>query len=248
MPDRAAIVAVSGVASAIGLAIARRFATDGARVFGCDLDAAGLDKAQQAGIETKPVDLANRSQARGWMGRVAAANGGRVDVLVNNCGGVAGQSFTPFDTVVDASWDQVMAINVNAAAALSQAAIGAMREAGGGAIINIASGASLRASMTGVQAYCAAKHALLGLTRQLSRELGPANIRVNAVAPGFIITGPATRRQWDAYDQGERDAIIRGTALRRLGTPEEIADVVAFLASPSARFITGQILSVDGGR
>ena len=116
-----------------------------------------------------------------------------------------------------------------------------------GAIVNIGSGASLRASMTGVQAYCAAKHAVLGLTRQLAQEFGPFGVRVNAVAPGFVQT-PATARQWASYPAERQRALVEGVPLRRLGTPEDVARAVLFLASDDAGFITGEILSVNGGR
>ena len=122
-----------------------------------------------------------------------------------------------------------------------------MKAAASGAIVNVASGAALRASMTGVQAYAAAKHALLGLSRQLAHELGPHGIRVNAVAPGFVQTNAATARQWEAYGPERQRQIVEGIALRRLGTPQDIADAVAFLASDQAGFITGEILSVNGG-
>ena len=102
--------------------------------------------------------------------------------------------------------------------------------------------------MTGVQAYCAAKHAMLGLTRQLAQELGPADIRVNAVAPGFVVTNAATQAQWNGYGEAGQAALIGRTALRRLGTADDIAQAVLFLASEAAGFITGQIISVDGGQ
>lgn len=241
------IVAVSGAGSGFGRAIAAAFISDGARVFGCDVDNAGLAAAQACGVETASVDLSDRSAAREWISDIVA-NTGRIDVLVNNAGGVLGQAHRPFPEVEDADWDAVFAINVHAAAALSQAAVARMALAGGGAIVNIASGASLKASLTGVQAYCAAKHAMLGLTRQLAQEFGTAGIRVNAVAPGFVITNEATQAQWRGYGEAGQAALIGRTALRRLGRPEDIAQAVLFLSSEAAGFITGQILSVDGGQ
>jgi 3-oxoacyl-[acyl-carrier protein] reductase len=123
-----------------------------------------------------------------------------------------------------------------------------MRAAGGGRIVNIASGAGLRPSLTGIQAYTAAKHALVGLTRQLSQDLGPQGIAVNAVAPGFVRSNPATERQWQAYGPEGQARLVQSIHLRRLGTADDVAYAVTFLAGPQAGWISGQVLSVDGGR
>ena len=247
LPDLAGrTVAVSGVTSAFGAVIAEAFVVQGARVFGCDVDPAGFPALVSAGVGCAAVDLCDRAAAADWIEAVAAEAGG-LDFLVNNAGGVAGQQHEPFETLSDADWDIVLAINLNAAMALSRAATPHMAAARSGAIVNICSGASLRASLTGIQAYCAAKHGLLGLTRQLAHELGPQGIRVNAVAPGLVLTGEATRRQWNGYGAEQQAAILSGIAMRRLGTAEEIARATLFLASDWAGFITGQILSVDGG-
>lgn len=192
------------------------------------------------------VDLCNSAAAADWIDTIVAGAGG-IDILVNNAGGVAGQQHQPFETLPDADWDLVLDINLNAAMALSRACTRSMAEARSGAIVNICSGASLRASLTGIQAYCAAKHGLLGLTRQLAHELGPQGIRVNAVAPGLVLTGEATRRQWEAYGAERQAEILGGVAMRRLGAAEDIARATLFLASDWAGFVTGQILSVDGG-
>ncbi|MEO7938050.1 MAG: SDR family oxidoreductase, partial [Burkholderiaceae bacterium] len=108
--------------------------------------------------------------------------------------------------------------------------------------------AGLRPSLTGIQAYTASKHALVGLTRQLSLELGPAGITVNSVAPGFVLSNPATQRQWDSYGVAGQQRLIESIHTRRLGQPQDIADAVVFLSSGAAGWISGQILSVDGGR
>lgn len=241
-------VAVSGAAIGFGRAIAERFARLGATVHGCDVRAADLaGLASSHGVSTAIVDLTDRAAAAAWIAAVEQQTGLSVDILVNNAGGVAGQAQAPLETVTDADWDQVMAINLGAAMALCRACAPGMKAAGNGAIVNIASGAALKASMTGVQAYCASKHALLGLTRQLAHELGPFGIRVNAVAPGFVQTNEATARQWDAYGPERQRQIVQSVALRRLGTPKDIANAVVFLASDQASFISGEILSVNGG-
>ena len=105
-----------------------------------------------------------------------------------------------------------------------------------------------QASLTGVQGYCSAKHALLGLTRQLAHELGPHGIRVNSVAPGFVRTNPATERQWASYGSEMQRQLVEGIALKRLGTADEIAKAVMFFASDLASFVNGHVLAVDGGK
>ena len=114
--------------------------------------------------------------------------------------------------------------------------------------MTISSGAGLRPSMTGIQAYCAAKHALVGLTKQLALELGPHRVGVNSVAPGFVRSNPASEAQWQAYGADGQAAILRGIFLRKLGQVEDIADAVLWLASDAASWVTGQVLCVDGGR
>lgn len=246
LPDLAGrVVAVSGAGSAFGIAIAEAFREQGARVFGCDIDSSGFAPLEVADIGCAVVDLRDRAAAAGWIDAIARDGG--IDILVNNAGGVAGQQHRPFETLPDDDWDMLLDINLNAAMALSRAAIRHMAAARSGAIVNICSGASLRASLTGIQAYCAAKHGLLGLTRQLAHELGPQGIRVNAIAPGLVLTGEATRRQWDAYGAERQADILGGIAMRRLGSADDIGRAALFLASDWAGFVTGQILSVDGG-
>ena len=152
LPDLAGrSVAISGVGSAFGVAIADAFRAQGAHVYGCDLDPSGFEALVAAGIGCAEVDLRDRAAAAGWIEAVAGEAGG-IDVLVNNAGGVAGQQHQPFETLSDADWDVVLDINLNAAMALSRAATRHMAAAGSGAIVNICSGASLRASLTGIQA------------------------------------------------------------------------------------------------
>src|SRR3546814_18133455 len=131
------------------------------------------------------VDCGYRIAEEGWIEAVAGEAGG-IDVRVSDAGGGAGQQHQHFETLSDADWGIVLDINLNAAMALSRAATRHMAAAGSGAIVNICSGASLRASLTGIQAYCAAKHGLLGLTRQLAHELGPLGIRVNEIGRAHV--------------------------------------------------------------
>jgi len=243
------IVAVSGAGHGFGREIARRFAGLGARVFATDLGADGLaETASSGGIRTQAVDLRDRAAGAAWIAAIEAEAGRPIDVLVNNAGGVAGQGPMPLENVSDQDWNVIFDINVNAAFTLCRAAVPGMKRAGGGRIVNISSGAGLQPSLTGIQAYCSAKHAVVGLTRQLAHELGPFNITVNSVAPGFIRTNPATEAQWDSYGAAGQQALVDRIALKRLGSAADIANAVIFFASDLAGFVSGQILQVDGGR
>ncbi|KAF0120324.1 MAG: 3-oxoacyl-acyl-carrier protein reductase [Xanthobacteraceae bacterium] len=169
-------------------------------------------------------------------------------IVVNAAGGVRGQVGRPIAEVEERDWKVLFEANVDGAFWLAQAASAPMARAGFGRIVNIASGAGLRPSLTGIQAYTAAKHALVGLTKQLSQDLGPMGITCNAVAPGFVRSNPATERQWKAYGAEGQKRLVDSIHTRRLGTAADIAHAVVFLASEQAAWISGQILSVDGGR
>lgn len=242
-------VAVTGAGHGFGRCIAQTFCRLGARVFATDVMADELaETAAKSTIVTKAVDLRERAAGAAWIRSIESETGGPLDVLVNNAGGVGGQSPRPLEDVSDEDWNVLFDINVNAAFTLCRAAAPAMKRAGGGRIVNISSGAGLQPSLTGIQAYCAAKHAVVGLTRQLAHEFGPFNITVNSVAPGFIRTNPATEKQWDSYGSEGQKALVERIAMRRLGSAQDIANAVVFFASDLAGFVNGQILQVDGGR
>ena len=244
------IVVVTGAGHGLGRCIAQTFAGLGAVVHACDvLEASLTETASHGNIYPRVLDLADRPAATAWVKDIEARSSGRaVDILVNNAGGVAGQSMRPLEEVPDEDWDRIFAINVGAAMAMSRAVVPGMKRHGQGRIVNISSGAGLQASLTGIQAYCSAKHAVIGLTRQLAHEFGAFGITVNSVAPGFIRSNPSTEVQWDSYGAGGQAALIDRIALKRLGTAQDIANGVVFFASDLASFVSGQIIQVDGGR
>ncbi len=244
------VVIVTGAGHGIGRAITRAFADRGARVWACDVleEALTETKDQLRGrIETAVFDVRDEKAVAAFVSTVETREG-RIDVLVNNAGGVQGQAGVPVETVASDAWRAIFEVNLDAAFYFARAAAPVMKRARYGRIVMISSGAGLGVSLTGIQAYASAKAGQIGLTRQLAHELGPWNITVNAVAPGFVLSNPSTHRQWDAYgDEGQR-ALVNGIALRRLGEPEDIANTVLFFASPLASWITGEVLRVDGGR
>ncbi|CAN7657519.1 SDR family NAD(P)-dependent oxidoreductase [Bosea sp. LjRoot237] len=242
------VALVTGAAQGIGRAIAAALVEAGARVHLADLDAEGVAASAGAiGAGAHVADLGSPAATRELVDAILAAEG-RLDLLVNAAGGVRGQVGRPIEEISEGDWRAVFAANVDAAFFLSQAAAPAMKQAGYGRIVNISSGAGLRPSLTGIQAYASAKHALVGLTRQLAWEFGPHGITVNSVAPGFVRSNPATERQWESYGPEGQKRLIEGIHTRKLGTPEDIAHASLFFLSEQAGWVTGQILSVDGGR
>lgn len=241
---------VTGAGHGFGRAIAGAFAVRGARVFACDVNAGPL--AETADIvgeacEVSVVDVTDRDAVHAWVKRALDATG-RIDVLVNNAGGVLGQVGRPLEEISQKDWNGIVAVNMSGVFWCSQAAAPAMKQARYGRIVNISSGAGLGVSLTGIQAYATAKAGQIGLTRQLAHELGPWGITVNNVAPGFVRSNPSTERQWESYGPEGQKALVERIALKRLGTPADIAHAVLFFASEQAGWITGQVLSVDGGK
>ena len=243
--NRSAVV--SGAAQGIGRAVACALRDGGARVHALDIDAAGVAATgEQLGISYSAVDLSDRAGVAGTLDTIRRSTG-PVDIVVNCAGGVRGQVGRPITEIDETDWHAIFRANVDSAFWLVQAAAPAMADRGWGRIVTIASGAGLRPSLTGIQAYTAAKHALVGLTKQLSWEFAARGVTVNAIAPGFILSNPATIRQWQGYGPEGQARLVERIHSKRLGTPEDIAAAVLFFASDAAAWISGQILCVDGG-
>jgi 3-oxoacyl-[acyl-carrier protein] reductase len=218
---------VTGTAHGIGATIAQALQERGATVQGVDKDVA---------------DLASPGAVREFFAAV-----GPVDILVNNAGGVCGQVGHPLEEVTDDDWRQVVDANLTSTFLCTRAVVPGMKARRWGRIVNISSGAGRTVSLTGIQAYASAKAAQIGFTRQMAHELGPFGITVNCIAPGFILSNPTTQRQWESYGEAGQEALVKGIAMRRLGTPEDIANGVEFFVAERSSWVTGQTISIDGG-
>ncbi|HEV2288367.1 MAG TPA: SDR family NAD(P)-dependent oxidoreductase [Candidatus Acidoferrales bacterium] len=248
---RAAIV--TGAAHGFGRAIALNLASLGAQVVACDIMKAELDetaklaKEQGTPLEIRALDVSDRAAVQAMVAETLET-ARRIDILVNDAGGVLGQVGRPLEEISEADWRAIFAVNLDGAFYCSQAVALAMKEARYGRIVNISSGAGLGISLTGIQAYASAKAGQIGLTRQLAHELGPWGITVNNIAPGFVRSNPTTEKQWRSYGEEEQRRLIENIALKRLGSPQDIVNGVLFFASEHAGWITGQTLAIDGGK
>jgi 3-oxoacyl-[acyl-carrier protein] reductase len=244
---------ITGAAHGLGRAIALELAALGAHVVACDVieselrETAALAAAAGHRVEARALDVTDREAVHA-LARETLAACGRIDVLVNDAGGVLGQTGRALEEISEADWRAIFAVNLDGAFYCSQAVAPAMKAARYGRIVNISSGAGLGVSLTGIQAYASAKAGQIGLTRQLAHELGPWGITVNAVAPGFVRSNANTERQWHAMGEQGQQRLIENIALRRLGTPADIVAGVVFFASEQAGWTTGQTLAIDGGR
>jgi 3-oxoacyl-[acyl-carrier protein] reductase len=218
---------VTGTAQGIGRAVADRLAANGAAVREVDKDT---------------TDLSDSAATEDFFAQV-----GDVNILVNVAGGVVGQTHTPIDELTDEAWNAVIAANLTTTMNCTRAAARTMKRRRYGRIVMISSGAGRSVSLTGIQAYTSAKAAQIGFTRQMAHELGRFGITVNCIAPGFVLSNPTTQAQWDSYGEEGQRALVERIAVRRTGTPEDIARGVEFFVAPDAGWVSGQTISIDGG-
>jgi 3-oxoacyl-[acyl-carrier protein] reductase len=221
------VAVVTGTGHGIGAAIARALAEHGATVHGCDRDS---------------VDVTDSQQVDAFIAGI-----GTVDILVNNAGGVVGQVGRPLEDVSDGDWRVIVETNLTSTFVCTRAVVPGMKRARYGRIVNISSGAGRSVSLTGIQAYASAKAGQIGFTRQTAHELGRFGITANSIAPGFVLSNPSTERQWESYGEEGQRALLEGIATRRLGLPEDIANGVLFFVSEASSWVTGQVISIDGG-
>src|SRR5918997_1436327 len=231
------VALVTGAAQGIGTAIAAALAKAGARVHLADIDSKGLEELSNTlGMPFHVADLGDRASAHRLVEEILG-DAGRLDILALAAGGVCGQVRKPAEEVAEPDWHAIFRANVDGAMWLAQSAAPHMKSNGWGRIVTVSSGAGLRPSLTGIHAYTAAKHALVGLTKQLALEFGPFGITVNSVAPGFVRSNPATERQWESYGPEGQRRLVDGIFTRRLGTPQDIAWAVRFFASEPSGWI-----------
>ncbi|WP_199899200.1 SDR family NAD(P)-dependent oxidoreductase [Sneathiella glossodoripedis] len=241
------IALVTGVSGGIGAAIAKQLAQDGLEVVVTDRPGSAFSSAKAAlQMPGYPADLGSKTEVQALCDEISQQYG-PVQVLVNAAGGVCQQVHQPLETVTEEDWRVLFSANTDSAFFLAQAFAPQMKKLGSGRIVTISSGAGLRPSLTGIQAYTASKHALVGLTKQLALELGPFGITVNSIAPGFVLSNEATRKQWESYGEAGQKQLVENIHMRRLGSPEDIANAASFLCSEASDWISGQILCVDGG-
>ena len=247
LKDRVAII--TGGAAGIGKATAERFAEEGARVVIGDIqEAAGLSLAHALGPEASfhRVDVADRQAVQHWVDSVIARYG-RVDVLVNNAGILRDSQLVKINDgelvkqMPEADFDLVISINLKGVFNCTQAVVPHMVRQGGGVILNASSVVGLDGNF-GQTNYVASKAGVIGMTKVWARELGRHNIRVNAIAPGFIATDMIAQ-----MPEKVLEGMKNHTPLGRLGQPSDVANAYLFLASEEAAFISGAVLRVDGG-
>ncbi|GAB5536934.1 MAG: SDR family NAD(P)-dependent oxidoreductase [Rubricoccaceae bacterium] len=238
------VAVVTGAASGIGRAIAKRYASEGARVVVSDVDEEGgqetVSQIQEANGEARFIaaDVSDPEACQDLVRQTVEAYG-TLTIACNNAG-IGGEQVPTVEYPVDA-WQKVLSINLSGVFYGMKAQIPAMLEAGGGAIVNVASILGQVGFETS-SAYVAAKHGVVGLTKNAALEVSAKGVRINSVGPGFIRT-PLL----DGLDDDTMEMLVGRHPIGRLGEADEVADVVLWLSSPQASFVTGAYVPVDGG-
>ncbi len=238
------VAVVTGGGQGIGRAIADGLAGDGARVVVADLRGADEAAATYPNGVGLTVDVADEEQVERLVDETVDRCGG-LDVLVNNAGLYASLAMRPFTEIPLEEWRHVMDVNVASMFLTSRAAVPAMRERGGGAIVNISSGTPFR-GVPFLLHYVTSKGAIVAFTRALAKELGRDGIRVNCVAPGFTMSD-GVKEHPEVIEQ-LRDVSVAARTIQRDQEPEDVVGAVTYLASPAASFVTGQTIVIDGGQ
>ena len=228
MPDLSGRVGlVTGSAGGIGAEIVGALAEHGATVHGVDRDT---------------CDVADPDEVAELVEQI-----GPIDILVNCAGGVCGQVGKPLEEVSDDDWRAIVDANLTSTFVCTRAVVPSMKAAAYGRIVNISSGAGRSVSLTGIQAYASSKAGQIGFTRQMAHEIGPFGITVNSIAPGFVPSNASSIEQWERYGPERQAQLLERIAARRLGRPEDIANGVLFFVAEESSWVTGQVLSIDGG-
>jgi NAD(P)-dependent dehydrogenase (short-subunit alcohol dehydrogenase family) len=238
------VAIVTGGAQGIGRAIAEGLAREGARIVIADVQAAEEAAAAFKGGVGLRVDVSSE-QDTARMAEEVAARCGRIDVLVNNAGLYASLAMRPFDEIPLDEWRRVMDVNVASMFLTCKAVVPAMRDGGGGRIVNISSGTPFR-GVPFLLHYVTSKGAIVAFTRALAKELGKDNVLVNCVAPGFTMSEGV--KQHPEVVEKLRDVSVAARTLQRDQVPEDVVGAVVYLAGPDSSFVTGQTIVIDGGQ
>jgi NAD(P)-dependent dehydrogenase (short-subunit alcohol dehydrogenase family) len=238
------VALVTGGAKGIGRALADGLAAEGARIVVADLEGAEGAAASYPDGVGLTVDVAAEDAVAAMVGETVERCGS-LDVLVNNAGLYASLEMRAFTEIPLEEWRRVMDVNVASMFLTCRAAVPAMREAGGGAIVNISSGTPFR-GVPFLLHYVTSKGAIVAFTRALAKELGSDGIRVNCVAPGFTMSDGV--REHPEVVEKLRDASVQARTIQRDQVPEDVVGAVVYLAGPSASFVTGQTIVIDGGQ
>jgi len=246
------VTIITGSAGGLGKTCAQRLSREGASVVIIDINQEEINRTvnEIKALGNKCIgfvcDISKQAQVEDAVKKVIE-EWGKVDILVNNAGGAL-HTKAKFEEVTEKDWDIVMNVNLKGAFFCCKAVVPYMMKQGGGRIVNVSALAGrATASLAGIQ-YTSAKAGIGGLTRHLAKEMGKFNIYVNAVAPGITMSGPRVEALWNEKSEEEKRKVLSSIPLGRIGKPEDVANVILFLASDEASYITGATIDSNGGR